>query len=186
MMLHLQRWLEAAIRVVAYLAMTLFLALTFVTLYEVVSRYGFNAPTFWAFDMIYMLHGALFTLGAAYTLQKNAHVRIDVLAARFPERVQHAVNAVAYILLFLPALGIMAEAAVLRSYSAYVTDERELVSAWAPKVWPFYAVLAFALVCLWLQSLLEAIRHVRGLLRGTLTAHRRRRGQPPDTPQPPV
>lgn len=161
---YLVERLEAGIRAVAYASMTLFLALTFVTLYEVVSRYGFNAPTFWAFDMIYMLHGALFMLGAAYTLQKNAHVRIDVLSARFPEHMQHAVNALAYIFLFLPAIWLMGEAAILRSYTAYVTDERELVSAWAPKVWPFYATLSFALVCLGLQSLIEAIHHLTALL----------------------
>lgn len=170
--------LEAGIRAVAYASMMLFLALTLVTLYEVISRYGFNAPTFWAFDMIYMLHGALFMLGAAYTLQKNAHVRIDVLSARFPERIQHAVNALAYIGLFLPALWLMGEAAILRSYTAYVTDERELVSAWAPKVWPFYATLSFALVCLGLQSLIETVRHVAVLLGRPLEAER----AGPDTP----
>lgn len=159
--------IEAGIRAVAYASMTLFLALTFVTLYEVISRYGFNAPTFWAFDMIYMLHGALFMLGAAYTLQKNAHVRIDVLSARFPQHVQHAVSALAYFFLFLPAIWLMGEAAILRSYTAYLTDERELVSAWAPKVWPFYATLAFALVCLGLQSLIEAVRHLAALLSRT-------------------
>ena len=164
MLVRVRQWLEAGVRAVAYASMTLFLALTFVTLYEVISRYGLNAPTFWAFDMIYMLHGALFMLGAAYTLQKNAHVRIDVLSARFPEPIQHAVNALAYLFLFLPAIWLVGEAAILRSYTAYVTDERELVSAWAPKVWPFYATLAFALVCLWLQSLVEAIRHVIALL----------------------
>ncbi len=173
MLVHFVGRLEAGIRAVAYASMMLFLALTLVTLYEVISRYGFNAPTFWAFDMIYMLHGALFMLGAAYTLQKNAHVRIDVLSARFPERIQHAVNALAYIVLFLPAIWLMGEAAILRSYTAYVTDERELVSAWAPKVWPFYTTLALALVCLGLQSLIEAVRHVAALL-----------GRPPDAERP--
>ena len=55
-------------------------------LYEVAARYVFGAPTLWAFDIAYMSTGALFVLGAAQALRQDAHVRIDVLSARFPAR----------------------------------------------------------------------------------------------------
>ena len=45
--------------------------------YEVTARYLFNAPTTWAYDLTYMLYGALFMLGAAYALHKGAHIRTD-------------------------------------------------------------------------------------------------------------
>ena len=47
--------------------------------YEVIARYFFNAPTEWAYDVTYMLYGAIFMLGAAYTLLKKGHIRTDLL-----------------------------------------------------------------------------------------------------------
>ena len=42
--------------------------LIFAMVYEVIGRHFFNRPTLWSFDISRMLAGALFMLGAAYTL----------------------------------------------------------------------------------------------------------------------
>ena len=60
-------------RLAAWLILPMVLSLC----YEVVSRYVFNAPTQWAYDMTFMLYGSFFMLGAAYTLQRKGHVRTD-------------------------------------------------------------------------------------------------------------
>ncbi len=153
-------------RVIAYSGLVLFPALIFCTLYEVIARYGFNAPTIWAFDITFMVHGALLMLTGAYALQKNSHVRIDVLSSRLPKRVQHAANLISYTLLFLPGVWIFGDAAVRRAHSAYVTGEVELVSAWGPLVWPFYIGLSLGLVALLLQAFVETIRHIVGIFTG--------------------
>ena len=44
------------------------LVMTFGIGYEVVVRYLFRAPTSWAFDISYIMYGALFMMGCAYTL----------------------------------------------------------------------------------------------------------------------
>jgi len=62
-------------KAVAWLIIPLFLSLT----YEGIARYAFDAPTLWAYDLSYMLYGALFMLGAHYTLLKGAHIRTDML-----------------------------------------------------------------------------------------------------------
>ena len=49
-------------------------------LWEVVSRYAFSKPTTWSYEIAYMQMGALFVLGIAYTMQQDAHVRIDLPA----------------------------------------------------------------------------------------------------------
>ena len=58
---------------VAWLNVPLVLAVA----YEVFSRYLFNAPTIWSFDVTYMLYGTIFMLGSAYALHKGAHIRTD-------------------------------------------------------------------------------------------------------------
>ncbi len=55
------------------------LILTLGTSYEVFMRYVLSNPTDWAFDMGYIVYGALFIMSGAYALSRNAHVRGDVL-----------------------------------------------------------------------------------------------------------
>ena len=165
--MRLGEWADRLVRAVAYTSLILYPALVLCTVYEVVARYVFHAPTIWAFDITFMLHGSLFMLTGAYALQKKSHIRIDVLSTRLPDRVQHAVNLLAYACLFLPAIGVVAHATIRRSYSAFMTGEVELVSAWGPTIWPFFSALALGLVLLWIQALVEAARHLHGLVRGT-------------------
>ena len=164
MVLRACAWIDWIVRFVAIAAMSLFLVLIGCTLYEVIARYGFNAPTLWAFDITFMVNGALFMLTGAYTMQVNAHVRIDVLSTRFSFRGQHAVNLAAYLFLILPAVGVLADAGIDRAWKAYATGEVELMSAWGPLVWPSYGFLALGLAILFLQSLAEAARNVVGAI----------------------
>lgn len=144
------------------LAMAMILGLIVSMLFEVVARYVFNAPTIWSYDVSYMLNGALFTLGAALTLAKNNHVRIDFLSGRLPVRTQHGANLLFYVVLFLPALGLACWASVGEAWNAMATGKLEAVSPWKPRVWPFYTALSIGLVALWLQSLAETVRHAIG------------------------
>jgi hypothetical protein len=57
----------------------LIISLTFMITWEVVSRYAFDNPHPWAFDVMIMMYGSLFMMAGAYTLSKNGHVRGDVL-----------------------------------------------------------------------------------------------------------
>ena len=52
--------------------------LTLGTCYEVFVRYVLNDPTSWAFDMSYMLYGALFMMSGAYTLSRTCPLRDSV------------------------------------------------------------------------------------------------------------
>ena len=142
-------WVAAAMAVLLVLAMIL----------EVFSRYVLNAPTLWAFDISYMLNGAMFILGCAYALKIDAHVRIDFLAARFKPAVQRWINGAFYLFLFAPILGALTWTAGKRTWHAFVTAEVEHVSPWAPLIWPFYSALAIGLAALTLQVLVDAYRY---------------------------
>lgn len=131
-------------------------------LYEVVARYGFNAPTLWAFDISYMLNGSIFLLGSAYALKADAHVRIDFLSQMLPVRVQQWLNASVYLLVMLPLTGALAYVATGKAWRAFLSGEVESVSPWAPYVWPFYSVLAIGLAILALQFMAEGAKYLLG------------------------
>ncbi len=155
--------LEKLVRMTVLFGAILFPALIIVCVYEVVARYVFNASQIWAFDITFMLHGALFMLSGAYGLQKKVHVRIDIFSDMLPIRAQNLMYALIYLACFLPAIWILGEAATVRSWSAYKTDEVELVSAWGPLIWPFYTAMALGIIALFLQTVVEIIRHVVGI-----------------------
>lgn len=158
-------WLDGVARALAVLAMLQIVALVVVMLWEVVARYGFNSPTLWANDITYMTNGTLFLLGAAWTLRRSQHIRIDFLSTRLPLRMQHLINLLFYLLLFLPLVWLIGDAAIAKAWKAWKQGELEQMSAWEPHIWPFLAGIAIGVVSLGLQSLVEAARHAIGIVR---------------------
>lgn len=153
--------------ILSRVSMVMLAVLVTAMLYEVFARYVMGSPTMWAFDISYMLNGSLFLLASGYTLQRDAHVRIDFLSQRFPARVQAAVNAAAYLLCLLPIFATLTEIAAGKAWKAYVTGEVEAVSPWAPLVWPFYSAIAIGLLGLTLQLLADGLRFARQIAPGS-------------------
>lgn len=150
-------------RALAVVAMAMILMLIGVMLFEVAARRLFDAPTIWAIDISYMTNGTLFLIGAAYTLRRNAHVRIDFLSQRLPKRLQHGVNLVFYLMILLPALGLTTYHSTLKAYDAWIEGTLENMSVWQPVVWPFLSGIALGVAGLTLQIAVESVRHAIGV-----------------------
>ncbi len=155
--------LDAVGWLLAVIAMVQVVVIIGVQIFEVVARYVFNSPTLWGSDIAYMTNGTLFLLGAAYTLRMGAHIRIDFLAARLPLRLQHAINLLFYLGLFLPLLWYVGSASASKAWRAYIRGELESMSAWEPLVWPFYTGMTIGLIGLAVQVVSEALRHGVGI-----------------------
>ncbi|MGF1610797.1 MAG: TRAP transporter small permease subunit [Kiloniellales bacterium] len=80
------------------------LVLTLGVAYEVFVRYVLRAPTPWAFDISYIMYGALFMMAGAYTLSRNGHVRGDVLYRLWPPKVQAGIELFLYFIFFFPGV----------------------------------------------------------------------------------
>jgi TRAP-type mannitol/chloroaromatic compound transport system permease small subunit len=126
-------------------------------------------PTFWAFDLSYMLYGALFMLGAAYTLYRGSHIRTDFLYQTWPVKVQASVDAFCYLFLFFPGIAIFLWLSTEFALQSWQREERSMASAWMPYIYPLKSVLPVALALLLLQGVAEflkcvyAIRHAEWL-----------------------
>jgi len=155
--------LDTVGRALAVVAMAQVVVIIAVQIYEVIARYVFDAPTLWGSDIAYMTNGTLFLLGAAYTLRMGAHIRIDFLAARLSLRLQHGINLLFYLGLFLPLLWFVGSAAAGKAWLAYIRGELESMSAWEPLVWPFYTGMTIGLIGLALQVVSETLRHAVGI-----------------------
>jgi len=79
----------------------LVIAVMLVATTEVILRYGFNNPTSWAWDVNIQLAAAFALLAGGYNLLHHAHVRVDVLYTRFPDKARAIIDLVLLILFFL-------------------------------------------------------------------------------------
>ena len=142
------------------------LILVGITLTEVFARYALNAPTRWAFDLSYMLNGTIVVWAMAYTLHCRGHVTVDFIDALLPTRLRQGMNAVFFLLLCTPVLGLISKSATERFLKSYRTGEVEMVSIWQPLIWPFHAALAIGLIALTLQCLSRGLGSCRALVAG--------------------
>ncbi len=81
------------------------LAMVLVTSVVVLLRYGFGIGSVALQESVMYLHGLVFMLGAAYTLQRDGHVRVDVLYRNFSRRRRAWVDALGTLLFLLPFCG---------------------------------------------------------------------------------
>jgi len=76
--------------------------LVFLIVVDVIRRYAFGHGSTIMHEMEYYFYAAIFTLGAAYTLFRKGHIRVDVFYTRWSDRRQAITDAVFFFLLFLP------------------------------------------------------------------------------------
>ncbi len=80
--------------------LTLFMVL--ITFVVVVMRYVFDAGLIWLQESVTWMHAAVFMLGAAYTLQQEEHVRVDVFYRTMSARRRAWVDATGVVLFIWP------------------------------------------------------------------------------------
>jgi TRAP-type mannitol/chloroaromatic compound transport system permease small subunit len=132
--------------------------LTLGTSYEVFMRYALNDPTSWAFDMSYIMYGALFFMAGAYTLSRGGHVRADFLYRRWRPRGQAAVELALYALFFFPGVLALVYAGWGYGTEAFRLSEVSVNSPAGIPVWPLKLLIPAGAALLALQGLAEVLR----------------------------
>jgi TRAP-type mannitol/chloroaromatic compound transport system permease small subunit len=134
--------------------------------YEVFVRYVLRDPTSWAFDLSYILYGALFLMSGAYTLSRGGHVRADVFSRRWRPRTQATLEIVLYVLFFFPGVLALVIAGWGYGHDAYAIKEVSVNSPVGVPIWPLKMLIPAAGVLLTLQGIAEVLRSVLCLREG--------------------
>jgi TRAP-type mannitol/chloroaromatic compound transport system permease small subunit len=148
-------------RIVAWLILPLIAVMA----YEVTIRYLWQ-PTQWAYDLSYMMYGAMFMLGAAYTLYRGAHIRTDFLYQNWSVRTQATMDALCYLLLFFPGIALFLWIGGEFAWNSWIQTERTVGSSWMPVIYPLKAVIPVAAGLLLLQGLSEFLKCIHALRTG--------------------
>lgn len=91
-------------KLVAWL--TLFMVV--VTFVVVVMRYVFDAGAVWLQESVIWMHAVVFMIGAAYTLQQEQHVRVDIFYRNMGPRRRALVDVLGVLVFLLPVCAFLA------------------------------------------------------------------------------
>ena len=136
--------------------------LLLVVIYEVLMRYGFNAPTTWGFEATTFLYGMHYMFGYSYTDVKKGHVQVDIFTSLAPVKVRAALGALTTLVLFLPVMICMTIASTKFAWTSIEGLERNSTS-WAPPIYPFKVIMALCFFFLLLQGFSNLIKDLQTL-----------------------
>jgi len=85
--------------------LTLFMVL--VTFLVVVLRYVFDVGLIWLQESVVWMHGFVFMVGAAYTLQQEEHVRVDIFYREMGPKRRALVDLVGVTVFLLPLCALL-------------------------------------------------------------------------------
>lgn len=147
-------------KVFSFLAVVLVGLITF----EVVMRYGFDAPTRWGYEMIIFLAGIMSMIVAGYVLQVGRHARVDTIYDRFPPRIRAIMDLVTFpfFVLFCGTLLWTGAHAFWGSFAVRETT----ITGWAPPVYPVRLFIPLGAFLILLQGLAQFIRHFKIAVKG--------------------
>lgn len=134
--------------------------------HHVLMRYVFGEPTFWAYDLSYMLYGSMFMLGAAYTLYRQGHIRTDFLYRNWSARTQGILDTLFYVICFFPAMILFFEAGYEYAVRSWTMGERGYMSPWQPPIYHFKSAIPVAIVLLMIQGVSELLKSLYAVARG--------------------
>lgn len=159
-------------RAVAWLT----LAMVVITFAVVVLRYVFSIGWIAMQESVSYLHALVFMLGAAYTLKRDGHVRVDIFYRRFGPRGQSAVDLFGAVFLLLPVCVFIVWASFDYVSNSWAIREDSREAGGLPGVFLLKSVIPLMAALLFLQGLSQAIRAVTVLSGRAVPADHPRHG----------
>ena len=110
-------------------------------------------------ELQWYLYGAVFLLAAAWTLQDNEHIRIDLLSNRFSKRTRDIVDLGGHLIALLPFAGLLIWLAWPWFWRSYNSGEIS-GNANGLILWPAKLLLLAGFILLFAQGVSEAIKRL--------------------------
>ncbi|MGB3555809.1 MAG: TRAP transporter small permease subunit [Jannaschia sp.] len=151
---------------VARLAAWLVVVAVVVSAGNAISRKLFSLSSNAWLELQWYLFGAVFMLGAAWTLKRDEHVRVDFLVTRLSRRGRHRLDLLGHLAFLIPFAALHAATSVPFFLSSWRTGEVS-ANAGGLTIWPAKLLVLLGFCLLLAQGLSEAIKKV-GCLRGDL------------------
>lgn len=140
------------------------LAMVLVTFAVVMLRYGFDIGWIALQESVTYMHALVFMLGAAYTLKRNGHVRVDIFYRKFSPRGQALVDLLGTLLLLVPVAGFIFWESWAYVAASWAVLEGSREAGGLPAVFLLKSLIPAFAILLLVQALAGGLRDLATLL----------------------
>ncbi len=126
--------------------------------YEVVMRYLFNMPTIWVHEASFLLFGMQYLMAGAYALLHGAHVRVDILYVRLPERGRVGMDIFTSVFFFVFAMALIGT-----SWGFFISSlemGETTIETWGIEYWPVKLLMFSGAVLIMLAGISKLIKDI--------------------------
>jgi len=121
--------------------------------FETVSRTIFNHPWIFTMEMAEFVMAAYYTLGGAWTLLLDGHVRMDLAYGKWSAKNKALADCLTFVLIMFYLVILLLGGFISLEYS--MKYHQKSYSSWAPPVTPIKIIMLFGMVLLALQVIAE-------------------------------
>lgn len=158
-LLGISRAIDALSLNVNKVVIWLVLLSTLVSAGNAVVRFTLHSSSNAWLELQWIMFGAIFLLGASYTLMKNGHVRVDVLYGKYPPRVKVWVDLLGTLFFLIPSAVVILLTSLPWVANSISTREMSPDAGGLP-YWPIKLLIPVAFVLLILQAVSEVIKRI--------------------------
>ncbi|MEQ9403300.1 MAG: TRAP transporter small permease subunit [Cyclobacteriaceae bacterium] len=157
--------IDKIVKGIGTLVSWLTLLLVIVIVIDVLMRYLFNTTSAASFELEWHLFAAVFLLGAAYTLQHDKHVRVDVFYTRFSDTQKAWVNTIGTLFLLLPFCAVACLESVSFVESSFAVQETSPDPGGLPARYLIKSAIPIGFFLLGLQGINLLLKSVTKIIR---------------------
>ncbi len=145
------RWVDALNYRIGRFAMYLLYPMGAILLYSTVMRVIFGIPINWVMEMSQFMLSAYYLLGGAYSLQLDAHVRMDLFYGTMKPRTRAIFDA--FTILFVIFYLVVLFGGGISSTKYAIDYSQKNYTAWAPVMWPIKSIMTLGVFLMLLQAI---------------------------------
>jgi TRAP-type mannitol/chloroaromatic compound transport system permease small subunit len=129
-----------------------------ILLFSSLSRYILDSPVIWGVEMAQFVMVVYFTVGGAFSLLLNAHVRMDILYSRWSYRGRAIADILTFFFLISYLLILIYGCYSSTAYSIQYNQHNN--TAWGPPIAPVKILIGVGLILMILQSFSEFLKDI--------------------------
>jgi TRAP-type mannitol/chloroaromatic compound transport system permease small subunit len=165
-LLSVSRGIDAVTAFIGRWVYWLILAAVLVSAGNAVLRKLFSISSNAWLELQWYLFAAVFMLAAAYTLQRNEHIRIDIISNLLSKRCRDWIDVIGHLLFLLPLTVVMIRQLVPWVVAGIQSGEMS-ANAGGLVLWPARLVILLGFILLFFQGASELIKRV-AVIRGII------------------
>ncbi len=139
-------------------AMYLIFPMGAILLYSTVMRLILGYPVNWALEMTQFMLSAYYLLGGAYSMQLDAHVRMDLFYSNMKPKTRAVTDSIT-ILAVIFYLCVLFWGGVSSTNYSIVYSQKNY-TAWAPVLWPVKVAMTIGIFLMLLQTIAQFFKDV--------------------------